>query len=71
MRVELSSTLDGHDAVFFNALGRNESSNHRQFSQFTSVYSILLLLEVFGFKMVLNAFRRTLLDEPGTLRVPA
>ena len=59
MRVELNSTMERHDAVFFDALCRNESSNHRQFSQFTSVYSILLLLEVFGSEAVFDPFLRS------------
>jgi hypothetical protein len=65
MRLELSSTVDKHAAGIFNALCRNESTNQRQFSQFTSVYSILLLLDVFGSKAVFNPLSHSTLFRSG------
>jgi hypothetical protein len=60
MRVEVSKTVDLHDGGLFKAPGSDESSNRRQFSQFISVYSILLLVEVFGSEMDLKSIWKLL-----------
>ena len=50
MRVELITAMGCYDIGVCNALGRNESSNRKRFSLLISVYSTLLLLDVWALK---------------------